>query len=145
MLPTNHFTKPCFPPVSTLQPALTAGLPPNLTSASTGDSLLMLASYHGHLPATKLLLSHGADPNRLNDRKQSPLSGAVFNGEEEIVEALLEGGADVDVGEPSAWRCLEIFGKVNVWGGKFEKQRDSVSNGGRVEGVGGMKAGTKIV
>ena len=105
----------------------------------------MLASYHGHLPATKLLLSHGADPNKLNDRQQSPLSGAVFKGEEEIVEALLEGGADVDVGEPSAWRCLEIFGKVEGWGGRFERQRERLNKGGRVEGVGGMREGTKVV
>lgn len=52
---------------------------------------IMLASYHGHLPLVHLLLQHGADPNTLNDRGQSPLAGAVFKNEEEIIKALLEG------------------------------------------------------
>jgi ankyrin repeat protein len=51
----------------------------------------MLASYHGHLPLVRLLLQHGADPNSLNDRGQSPLAGSVFKNEEEIIRALLEG------------------------------------------------------
>lgn len=51
----------------------------------------MLASYHGHLDIVRLLLGHGADPNTLNDRGQSPLAGAVFKNEEEIIKALLEG------------------------------------------------------
>jgi ankyrin repeat protein len=46
----------------------------------------MLASYHGHAPLVRLLLQHGADPNTLNDRGQSPLAGAVFKGEKEVVE-----------------------------------------------------------
>jgi ankyrin repeat protein len=46
----------------------------------------MLASYHGHAPLVKLLLDHGADPNKVNDRGQSPLAGAVFKGEDEVVE-----------------------------------------------------------
>lgn len=46
----------------------------------------MLAAYYGHAPLVKLLLQHGADPNRLNDRGQSPLAGAVFKNEAEVVE-----------------------------------------------------------
>jgi ankyrin repeat protein len=56
----------------------------------------MLASYHGHLPLVQLLLQHGADPNTLNDRGQSPLAGAVFKNEEEIIKALL-GGVSFDL------------------------------------------------
>lgn len=83
----------------------------------------MLSTYHGHLPLSRLLLQHGADPNRLNDRGQSPLAGAVFKNEVEIVELLLEAGADVDAGEPSAWRAVELFGKGEVYGGLFEEAR----------------------
>jgi ankyrin repeat protein len=46
----------------------------------------MLAAYHGHAPLVKLLIQHGADPNCLNDRGQSPLAGAVFKGEADVIE-----------------------------------------------------------
>ena len=49
----------------------------------------MLAAYHGHASLVKLLLQHGGDPNRLNDRGQSPLAGAVFKGEDAVVEVSL--------------------------------------------------------
>src|SRR5699024_9900387 len=45
--------------------------PQNLTNDS-GDTLLMLAAYHGHADTVRALLTRGADPNRLNDRGQSP-------------------------------------------------------------------------
>lgn len=76
----------------------------------------MLATYHGHLPLTLLLLSHGANPNILNDRQQSPLAGAIFKGEKEVVEALLDNGADPDIGEPSAKEAVKIFRQEEVWG-----------------------------
>lgn len=47
---------------------------------------LMLAAYHGHAQLVKLLLDHGADPNSLNDRGQSPLAGAVFKLESDVVD-----------------------------------------------------------
>lgn len=50
----------------------------------------MLAAYHGHADVVRLLLQHGADPNRLNDKNQSPLAGAVFKGEDSVVEVSLE-------------------------------------------------------
>lgn len=50
---------------------------------------LMLAAYHGHADLVKLLIDHGADPNRLNDRGQSPLAGAVFKKEDTVIEVSL--------------------------------------------------------
>lgn len=50
------------------------------------SSQLMLAAYHGHAPLVKLLIEHGADPNSLNDRGQSPLAGAVFKLEDDVVD-----------------------------------------------------------
>lgn len=47
---------------------------------------VMLAAYHGHAQLVKLLIQHGADPNRVNDRGQTPLAGAVFKGEAEVIE-----------------------------------------------------------
>jgi len=46
----------------------------------------MLAAYHGHAPLVKLLIQHGADPNKINDRGQSPLAGAVFKAEASVIE-----------------------------------------------------------
>ena len=80
----------------------------------------MLASYHGHAPLVSLLLSYGAQPNTLNDRGQSPLAGAVFKDETEVVEVLLEGGADPEWGRPSAIESMLIFKKEDQWKEKFE-------------------------
>ena len=83
----------------------------------------MLSTYHGHLPLTTYLLSKGADPNALNARNQSPLAGAIFKGEEAIVRALLEAGADPDLGQPSAAEAVVVFRMVGTWEGEFERVR----------------------
>ncbi|MEV5085828.1 ankyrin repeat domain-containing protein, partial [Streptomyces sp. NPDC056159] len=67
-----------------------AGVPADLTN-DRGDSLVMLAAYHGHAAAVRALLARGADADRVNDRGQTPLAGAVFKGEQEVIKALLEG------------------------------------------------------
>lgn len=46
----------------------------------------MLAAYYGHPELVKLFIEHGADPNRLNDRGQSPVAGAVFKLEDNVIE-----------------------------------------------------------
>ena len=67
-----------------------------------GDSLLMLAAYHGHLDAARVLLTRGADATRANDRGQTPLAGAAFKGDVATVRLLLDHGADVDGASPDA-------------------------------------------
>ena len=124
-----------------------------MTLADT-SSKLMLSTYHGHVPLSRLLLSHGADPNRLNDRGQSPLAGAVFKNEKEIVDILLEAGADVDLGQPSAWEAVELFKKTNYYGEKFLRQREKLKSGKVVGhedqtaakgGVGGTKGAGQMI
>jgi ankyrin repeat protein len=78
-----------------LAEVLAMGLPPNLRN-DKGDTLVMLASYHGHADAVRRLLAAGADPGIANDRGQTPLAGACFKGEADVVRALLDGGAPVD-------------------------------------------------
>lgn len=98
---------------------LDAGVPVNLSN-DRGDTLLMLAAYHGHPAAVRELLARGADPNRANDRGQTPLAGAVFKGESEVVRALLAGGADPAAGSPSATETARMFGKddlLDLFGG----------------------------
>ena len=84
------------------------GVPANLTDA-TGNTLLMLAAYHGHAATVKALVALGADPDRTNDRGRSPLAGAIFKGEDEVVTVLLGAGADPDVGTPSARVTAQMF------------------------------------
>ncbi|WP_255442631.1 ankyrin repeat domain-containing protein [Corallococcus sp. Z5C101001] len=74
---------------------LDAGLPAGLRN-ERGDSLLMLASYHGHMEATHLLLKRGANPEQTNDAGQTPLAGAAFKGSAAIATVLLDAGAKVD-------------------------------------------------
>lgn len=91
---------------------ITAGIPVNLTNGK-GDTLLMLASYHGHLATVHMLLGKGADPNVKNERGQSIIAGAVFKGEEDIVKALKEDGdADLELGQPNAREAARMFKRV---------------------------------
>ena len=75
-----------------------------------GNTLLMLAAYHGHAGTVAVLLEHGADPDRLNDRGQSPVAGALFKGEQEVVRLLVRAGADLDHGTPTAREAARLFG-----------------------------------
>ncbi|MGW4425030.1 ankyrin repeat domain-containing protein [Streptosporangium sp. NPDC004631] len=86
-----------------------AGVPTDLSN-DRGDTLLMLAAYHGHAGTVRALAALGADPGRANDRGQTPLSGAVFKKESEVIRALLEAGADPDEGTPSARETAQMFG-----------------------------------
>ncbi|MGH4025714.1 MAG: ankyrin repeat domain-containing protein [Pseudonocardiaceae bacterium] len=95
---------------ATLTAYLDAGVPANLSN-DKGDSLVMLAAYHGHAATVVALLARGADPNRPNDRGQTPIAGAVFKSEDEVVRALLHGGADPAAGQPSAVDTARMFGR----------------------------------
>ncbi|MDX2540663.1 ankyrin repeat domain-containing protein [Streptomyces sp. WI04-05B] len=90
-----------------------AGVPADLTN-DRGDSLVMLAAYHGHAEAVRALLARGADGDRVNDRGQTPLAGAVFKGAQDVIEALLESGADPAAGMPSALDTARMFGKTEL-------------------------------
>ena len=90
-----------------------AGVPADLTN-DRGDSLVMLAAYHGHAGTVRALLARGAEADRVNDRGQTPLAGAVFKGEQEVVEVLLEGGADPTAGTPSAVDTARMFGRTEL-------------------------------
>ncbi len=68
---------------------LSTGLPVNLKN-SKGDTLLMLASYYGHVDAVQVLLKHKADPEIRNGNGQSPIAGAAFKGDLAVIKALVE-------------------------------------------------------
>jgi hypothetical protein len=92
-----------------LEAYVEAGVPADLTDAQ-GNTLLMLAAYHGHAETVAMLARRGGDVDRLNDRGQSPLAGAVFKGERPVVDVLLAAGADPGAGTPSARETARMFG-----------------------------------
>jgi ankyrin repeat protein len=99
-----------------LAPLLAQGLPANLRN-ERGDSLLMLACYHGHPDAARLLLEHGADPEIMNDAGQAPLHGAAFKGDLATATLLLERGARVDAAGPNGKTALlfaAMFNRVDI-------------------------------
>ncbi|HEV7471223.1 MAG: uncharacterized protein QOJ30_2717 [Pseudonocardiales bacterium] len=85
-----------------------AGLPVNLTN-DKGDTLLILAAYHGHPETVAALLARGADPGRVNDRGQTALGAATFRRTRESVVALLAVGADPTAGGQSALAVAQFF------------------------------------
>ncbi|MFI7504863.1 ankyrin repeat domain-containing protein [Streptomyces sp. NPDC049687] len=90
-----------------------AGVPANLTN-DRGDSLVMLAAYHGHADAVRALLARGAEADRINDRGQTPLAGAAFKGETDVIKVLLEAGADPSAGTPSAVDTARMFARAEL-------------------------------
>jgi ankyrin repeat protein len=58
-------------------------------------SPLRVAVFKEHLDVARLLLEHGADPNRVIG-PWTLLHGASYSGETDVIELLLEHGADVD-------------------------------------------------
>jgi len=88
------------------------GLPANIRNHN-GDSLLMLASYHGHLDASRVLLENGADPQLRNDKGQSPLAGAAFKGNLQMARLLLDQGADVESASPDGKTALMMAAMFN--------------------------------
>jgi ankyrin repeat protein len=91
------------------------GLPVDVQD-DDGNTLLMLAAYHGHAPTVQLLISRGADVDLRNGRDQSPVAGALFKGEDEVVRLLVRAGADLDAGTPSGRDTAAMFGRQELLG-----------------------------
>jgi ankyrin repeat protein len=89
------------------------GVPANLSN-DKGDTLVMLAAYHGHADLVQALVNRGADVDRANDRGQTPLAGAVFKGEDDVIRVLLAAGADPLAGSPSALDTARMFGREDL-------------------------------
>lgn len=81
-----------------LQEFITAGYPLD-TRAEKGYTALILAAYHGHAPAVRLLMQAGADPCARDERGNIALTGAIFKGELTVVRTLL--GAPCQVDQPN--------------------------------------------
>ena len=80
-----------------LERLLSLGVPASIRDHK-GNSLVMLASYHGHQEAVRVLAARGAELEAVNDRGQTPLQGVAFKGDVAMAELLLSVGAQVDGG-----------------------------------------------
>ncbi|WP_331737730.1 ankyrin repeat domain-containing protein [Streptomyces sp. NBC_00019] len=89
------------------------GLPVN-ASDTAGNTLLMLAAYHGHADTVRALLRLGADPDQRNARDQAPIAGALFKGADDVVVVLRQAGADLDSGTPTARAAASLFGRAHL-------------------------------
>ena len=81
-----------------------------------GNTLLMLASYHGRAEVVKLLLKSGATVDLRNDKGQTPLGGVAFKGYVEIATLLLDAGADpvADQGGSKPADFATLSGKTEI-------------------------------
>ena len=81
-----------------------------------GNTLLMLASYHGRAEVVKLLLKSGATVDLRNDKGQTPLGGVAFKGYVEIATLLLDAGADpvADQGGSTPADFATLVGKTEI-------------------------------
>lgn len=88
-----------------------AGVPVDLTDHQ-GNTLLMLAAYHGHTDLVNGLAERGANVDSANDRDQVAIAGALFRGYDEIVAALVRFGANLDVGTPTGRDAATMFDRT---------------------------------
>jgi uncharacterized protein len=93
---------------------LDRGLPPRAADGK-GDSLVMLAAYHGHADTVAALAARGADIAARNTRGLSPLDGAAFKGDLAVIDALLAAGAAVDAPGPDGRTPL-------AWAAAFDRE-----------------------
>lgn len=85
-----------------------AGVPVDLTDRK-GNTLIMIAAYHGQARTVAGLLARDADPEIMNERGQTPLAGAVFRSHLDVVRVLVDAGADPDNGSPTARDTATFF------------------------------------
>lgn len=100
---------------ASLAPMLAAGLPAKLRNEQ-GDSLLILAAYHGRPAVVRLLLDAGADSDVVNDRGQTALGAAAFKGDVQVVQQLLDHGAQPDSppGGRTALMIAAMFNRLDI-------------------------------
>ncbi len=81
-----------------------------------GNTLLMLAAYHGKAETVAMLLKARATVDLRNDKGQTPLGGVAFKGYVEIAALLLDAGADpvADQGGSTPADFATLAGKTEI-------------------------------
>ena len=73
-----------------------------------GDSALSAAARHGHLSVVQYLVEQGADIEKSDTLRRTPLHWTTLNGHVEVVCYLLEQGADRDKIDYNGWTPLHL-------------------------------------
>jgi len=81
-----------------------------------GNTLLMLAAYHGKAETVALLLKARATVDLRNAKGQTPLGGVAFKGYADIATLLLDAGADplADQGGQTPVDYATMFGRQEI-------------------------------
>jgi len=81
-----------------------------------GNTLLMLASYHGKAETVAMLLKARATVDLRNAKGQTPLGGVAFKGYADIATLLLDAGADpvADQGGSTPVDYATMFGRQEI-------------------------------
>jgi ankyrin repeat protein len=81
-----------------------------------GNTLLMLAAYHGKVETVAMLLKARATVDLRNDKGQTPLGGVAFKGYVDIATLLLDAGADplADQGGSTPADFATLAGKTEI-------------------------------
>ena len=61
-----------------------------------GDSVINIASFHGHADIVSILLNSGANPHIADKEGFTPLMSACQNGHEEVVRLLISSGVNIN-------------------------------------------------
>jgi ankyrin repeat protein len=97
----------------TLTEYFRVGMPVNATN-ERGDSLLILAVYHGHVEAAEIVLKQpGLEVAYRNRMGFNALDGAAFKGHAVLVRKLLDAGAKVNAVSKSGRTALMLAALTN--------------------------------
>lgn len=83
---------------------IAAGADPNAIVTSQDETWLMLTSYTGNPEAVSELLAAGADPNAPQIRGQTALMWAASEGHTDVIELLVEAGANLEAASIASTR-----------------------------------------
>lgn len=93
-----------------LAPLLEAGVPVNMQT-SDGETLLILATRHGHPETVRLLLAQGARPDQADHQQITPLMEAAITNRTDLLDLLLAAGADPGLTDVDGHTALDLARK----------------------------------